>query len=386
MVEFLWEGLKGFKRQDGRYGVRNLVVVMAAADNVNPLVAALVERVPGSVGIPATFGRGQLGYDFDVTLKTMGALANHPNVFGSLVVSFEPHSASRIVELAGDNCIQLSLLETGGFANALDKGAEILSAFMEQASRETKVIIPPEKLTLGLECGGSDTTSGLITNPLLGAISDSLIAAGGSAVFSEPIELIGCEQVLSDRARSEQVANQIVSSIEHYRKVALDAGVDLLGVNPTADNIAGGLSTIEEKSIGAVAKSGTAKIEGVLGYGDKPMERGLWLMDAPAAAVENITALTASGCQLILFSTGTVNPIGSALAPTVKVCGNAEYAKLMSEHVDVDVSKVLSGQLSFSDAFDVATEMIRSLFDGEMCASERLNYVETRISRFGQSV
>lgn len=386
MAELLWEGLNGFKRPDGRYGVRNLVVVLAAADNVNPLVAALAERVPGSVCIPATFGRGQLGHDFDVTLRTMGALANHPNVFGSLVVSFEPHSASRIAEFGGGNCTQLSLLEAGGFSKALEAGTRVLSDLMERAAKEVKVTIPPEKLVIGLECGGSDTTSGLVTNPLLGAISDSLIAAGGSAVFSEPIELIGCETVLCARASSDRVASQIVASIERYRRVALDAGVDLLGVNPTADNIAGGLSTIEEKSIGAVAKSGTAEIKGVLGYGEEPTGRGLWLMDAPAAAVENITALTAAGCQLILFSSGTVNPIGSALAPTVKVCGNAEYAQLMSEHVDVDVSGVLSGQLSFSGAFDLAAEKIRSLFDGEACASERLNYVETRISRFGQSV
>ena len=319
--------LYGFRRTDGRAGIRNIVVVMAAADNVNPLARRLALEVPGVVCLPASYGRGQLGEDLDQTLAAMAGLAAHPNVFGTLIVSFEPESARRVserVEAMGREVDNLSLLREGGFTAATKAGREILSRLSATARTEKRKPFSTKELLIGLECGGSDTSSGVIANPALGMLSDRLIDSGATTIFSEPLECIGCESSLVTRAVNPRVAVRITASIEKYKKIALDQGVDLTGVNPTADNIAGGLSSIEEKSLGALAKSGTCPIKGVLSYGERPPGKGLWFMDAPAAAVENLTALAAAGCQAIVFSTGSVNPVGHPISPTLKICANPD--------------------------------------------------------------
>jgi len=379
----------GFLRKDGRFGIRNLVVVMAAADNVNPLASMLAQDVPGVVCLRAGYGRGQLGKDLDLTLRTMAGLAAHPNVSGSLVVSFEPESALRIsrrVTAQGRNAATLSLLETGGVTAVRKAGQEILHRLTLTAQTEKRQPVSVEDFIIGLECGGSDTSSGVIANPTLGLLSDRMIDAGATTIFSEPLECIGCEALLKKRAITEQVAHRIGEAIQKYKKIALDQGVDLTGVNPTADNIAGGLSTIEEKSLGAVAKSGSRPIEGVLDYAEKPTGKGLWFMDAPAAAAENLTALAAGGCHAILFATGSVNPVGHPLSPTIKICANPTAVRRMGEHIDMDLSDGLTGATSLEDCSQRLEQSLWRVINGELTAAERLGYLESNISRIGQSV
>ncbi|HSG95889.1 MAG TPA: UxaA family hydrolase, partial [Afifellaceae bacterium] len=318
--------LRGYRRDDGRVGIRNLVVVMAAADNVNPLARKLARAVPGTVCLPASYGRGQLGEDLEITLRTMAGLAAHPNVAECLIVSFEAASFERIAEPAremGRQVAGLSLLDEGGLDAAMQKGSETLREMVEKVRTIDRQQVDVSEFLLGLECGGSDTTSGLFGNPSLGAFTDALIAAGGSAIFSEPVECLGGEEMIAARARTPAAKRNMIAAIHRYRDIANLAGVDLTGVNPTADNIAGGLTTIEEKSLGAIAKSGSSPIEGLIGYGERPSAKGLWFMDAPAAAVENLTALAAAGAQAILFVTGSGNPVGHPITPTIKVCANS---------------------------------------------------------------
>jgi len=390
--EPVWsEPISAFRREDGRAGIRNLVVVMAAADNVNPLARKLADAVPGSTCLPASYGRGQLGTDFEIALRTMAGLASHPNVAECLVVTFEPESGERIADAVrrrGRRAEVLSLLDAGGLTPALEQGREILVKLGERARLAQRSEVQISALLAGLECGGSDTSSGLFGNPALGLVTDRLIVAGGSAVFSEPVECLGGESRLSERARTPQAARAIVRSIERYRDIALSQGVDLTGVNPTADNIAGGLSTIEEKSLGAIAKTGSSPIEGVIGYGETPPSPGLWLMDAPAAAVENLTAIAASGAQVIFFVTGSANPVGHPIAPTIKICANPQTVGRMAEHIDVDISGGLTSEqtLDLEAAADAIEAKFRAIAEGAETAAERLGYLETNISRFGLSV
>jgi altronate dehydratase large subunit len=349
----------------------------------------LALEVPGVVCLPASYGRGQLGSDLELTLAAMAGLAAHPNVSGALIVSFEPESARRIsvwVEALGREVETLSLLTVGGLTAAMKAGREILGRLLLSAQTEKREPFSIKDLLIGLECGGSDTSSGVIANPALGMISDRLIGFRAATIFSEPLECIGCENALAARAVDQQVAARILASVEKYKKIARDQGVDLAGVNPTADNIAGGLSTIEEKSLGAVAKSGTGPIAGVLAYGERPPGKGLWFMDAPAAAVENLTALAAAGCQAVFFSTGSVNPVGHPIAPTLKVCANPEAVYRMAEHVDVDLSGGLDGTLRLEACRDLLEDRLIKVVNGDSVAAERLGYLETNISRFGQSV
>ena len=386
----MWtEGLTGYPRDDGRKGIRNLVVVMAAADNVNPLVRQLAARNPGVLCLPASYGRGQMGDDFKVTLRAMAGLAAHPNVAGCLIVSFEPESSERIAGLAekqGRRVKTLSFLDEGGIEPSLAKGGQILRALRADADRLERVPLKPDELIVGLECGGSDTTSGLFGNPALGLFTDWLIDNGGTAVFSEPVECLGAEDLLRKRAASPQIAEKLIATVEAYNRLAMAHGVDLAGTNPTPDNMAGGLTSIEEKSLGALAKTGTRSIMGVVGYGETPPRPGVWMMDAPAAAVENITALAAGGAQAICFVTGSCNPSGHPIAPTIKISANPSTVERMPTHLDVGLAGLVRSQMNMREAREKIAEMVKSVINGSATAAEKLGYLETNISRFGPSV
>lgn len=383
------EMLTGYLREDGRKGIRNLVAVLAAADNVNPLARLLVERVPGSLCLQASYGRGQMGKDFELALRAMAGLAAHPNIARCLVVSFEPESSLRIIERTtriGRAVESLCFLQEGGLEASLEKGEAILRRMHQEAAKAARTTLYPSELVIGLECGGSDTTSGLFGNPALGAFTDLLVDAGGTAVFSEPVECLGGEELLQKRAASPQVAKQLIDTVHAYDELAKEHGVDLAGTNPTPDNMAGGLTTIEEKSLGALAKSGSRTIEGVLGYAERAPKKGVWMMDAPAAAVENITALSAGGAQVICFVTGTGNPSGHPVSPTIKISANPNTVEKMSSHLDVPLSEMLQGTISLADGAQKIAAQVANVINGKATAAEKLGYLESNISRIGPSV
>src|SRR5580658_10230738 len=383
------EGLTGYQRDNGRKGVRNLVAVAAAADNVNPLVRQLAARNPGVTCLPASYGRGQMGRDFAVSLRAMAGLAAHPNVAGCLVVSFEPESSERVAQLARqmERPVEtLSFLDVGGMEECLAQGGAILRRLQDAASRVRRVPLAARELVVGLECGGSDTTSGLFGNPALGAFTDRLVDAGGTAVFSEPVECLGGEELLRQRAASPQAAARLIATVQAYNELAREHGVDLAGTNPTPDNLAGGLTSIEEKSLGALAKTGSRTIMGVVGYGEAAPAPGVWMMDAPAAAVENVTALAAGGAQLVCFVTGTGNPTGHPVAPTIKISANPRTVERMRAHLDVDLADMLRGKMNVAQGADAIATMVAAVINGAATAAERLDYLETNISRIGPSV
>ena len=383
------QGLTGYPRENGHKGIRNLVAVLAAADNVNPLARQLAARNPGVVCLPASYGRGQMGRDFQVSLRAMAGLAAHPNVASCLVVSFEPESSERVAMLVrklGRQVATLSFLEMGGLQECLEKGSQILRCMQDAASLVQRAPLAVSELTIGLECGGSDTTSGLFGKPALGVFTDWIIDHGGTAVFSEPVECLGGEELLRQRAVSSEAAERLISTVRAYDELAREQGIDLAGTNPTPDNLAGGLTSIEEKSLGALAKTGSRTIMGVVGYADAAPRPGVWMMDAPAAAVENVTALAAGGAQCVCFVTGTGNPTGHPISPTIKISANPRTVERMSAHLDVDLSDMLRGQMNVVQGADVIGAAVAKVIGGEPTAAERLDYVETNISRIGPSV
>ena len=386
----MWnDNLTGYLREDGRKGIRNLVAVMAAADNVNPLARQLAARNSGTVYLPASYGRGQMGEDFEITLRAMAGLASHPNVASCLIVSFELESSMRIVNRTGKrpgSLETLSFLDIGGMEPALEQGNEILRCMQQKASNQKRVPMRADELVVGLECGGSDTTSGLFGNPALGAFTDRLIDLGGTAVFSEPVECLGAEALLKQRAASPEVAARLIATVHAYKRLAMEHGVDLAGTNPTPDNMAGGLTSIEEKSLGAMTKTGTRTIMGVIGYGEAPKSPGVWMMDAPAAAVENITALAAGGAQVICFVTGSGNPSGHPVAPTIKISANPDTVDRMPTHLDVALADMLRADMTIVAAAEAIAETVGAVIGGRPTAAEKLDYLETNISRLGPSV
>jgi altronate dehydratase large subunit len=381
--------LSAFRRSDGRVGIRNYLAVIAATDAANPVVRRIAAAVPGAVAITPLYGRGQLGEDLALSVRTMIGLGSNPNVYGVLVISLETVAGSRVAEgiaAKGTHWALMGIQEEGGTPRLFEKAVALLRDWKREADALKRTPIELSDLVVGLECGGSDTTSGLVANPAIGLVTDRVIDAGGTAIFSEPVECLGGEAVLAARTTEVAVAEKIRETVHKYEEIALRAGVDLNKTNPAPDNIRGGLTTIEEKSLGSICKSGARPIAGVLGYGESPERPGLYLMDAPAPATENITALGAAGAQLILFGTGVGNSIGCPVSPTVKVCGNPLTCTSFAPHIDVDLSEVIAEGRSLQAAGEAVMAAAEAVVNGEITRCEALGETEVAISRIGESV
>jgi altronate dehydratase large subunit len=381
--------LTAYRRADGRVGIRNYLAVIAATDAANPVARRIAAAVPGAVAITPLYGRGQLGADLAQSVRTMIGLGSNPNVYGTLVVSLETVAGRRILEGVQSKTVHSALMgiqEEGGTPRLFEKAVALLRKWKLEADRLERTPVDLSDLVVGLECGGSDTTSGLVANPAIGLLTDGVVDAGGTAIFSEPVECLGGEPALSARAADPSVKDAILATIRKYEEIALRAGVDLNKTNPAPDNIRGGLTTIEEKSLGSISKAGTRTIAGVLGYAEAPSRPGLYLMDAPAPATENITALAAGGAHLILFATGVGNSIGCPVSPTVKICGNPLTCDTFAAHIDVDLSAVITEGRPLDDAGEAVRAAFASVVNGEHTRCEALGELEVAISRIGESV
>jgi altronate dehydratase large subunit len=376
-------------RRGNAVGIRNMVAVISVMDNCNPVTRAVADAVQGTVYLPGSFIRGQLGRDRAITLKVTAGLCLNPNIAAVVAIGLEPRTTRELVELlsaSGKPVEWVDIQEAGGTINSIAKGTRAAARLVRHVSKQRREEFPLSSLVLGLECGGSDTTSGLASNPSIGVVSDKVVGAGGTAIITETSEFFGAEHLFAERAASTEVRTKFISEIETLEKEIIALGIDLRGSNPTPDNIRGGLTTIEEKALGAMAKAGKSELVGVLGYGDVPERSGLHFMSGPAPAVESITGLAAGGCQLCLFSTGVGNPIGHQVATVIKISGNRNTIEGMSDNVDFDVSSILEKDESIASAGSRLFEYVLSVASGELTTSEVLDTRESAISRFGPSM
>lgn len=379
----------GFERPDGSVGIRNLVAVISVMDNCNPVTRAVAQAVKGTIYLPGSYIRGQLGLDRAITLKVTAGLCLNPNIAAVVIVGLEPNTTRELAELikpSGKPVETVDIQLAGGTINSIAQGTRAAMRLAREVSRQARKAFPLSKLTLGLECGGSDTTSGLASNPSIGVVADRVVAAGGRAVITETSEFFGAEHLFAERAADAAVKKEFLSAIGDAEQEIIKQGVDLRGSNPTPDNIRGGLTTIEEKALGAMAKSGTSPLVGVIGYGDPPKRAGLHFMAGPAPAVESITGLAATGCQLGMFSTGVGNPIGHPVMTVLKVSGNRNTLDTFSDNVDFDVSAVLEKNESLEAAGARLFDYALRIASGEATTAELLGVQESAISRFGLSM
>jgi altronate dehydratase large subunit len=324
-----------------------------------------------------------------MTARALVGLATNPNVYATLVVSLEPVSAALIadeIRTAGHRVESVTVMEDGGSLEASLKGARWIAGQLAEASREKRRPVAISELVLGVECGGSDATPGIAANPVLGNVADRLVDAGGAVVLSETSEWLGGESILVRRASDASIAERIVAAVSRIEEEAVARGVDLRGQQPSYDNMKGGLTTIEEKTLGAILKGGSSLITGFLDYAERVPKGGLHLMDTFAAAVESMTALAAGGCQIILFATGQGNPAGDRIAPTIKVCGNPETVRDLRDHIDFDVSAVTSGAKAVDDAGEELMAFARGVAEGGLTLCEIFEETDTTISRFERSI
>ena len=384
------DGFRGFHRPDGGIGVRNLTLVLSVSGVTGP-AARRVGRSLATVRVVSfPFGSGQVGDDRALQDRVLVGMGRHPNVGAVLVIGDRVPRVEEIpaaIGESGKSVEAIALDDCGHDALTLaDRGIRAAATLARQASRLRRRPAPLSALTIALECGRSDPSSGLVSNPLMGRVTDRLVDAGGSAVVGETIEWLGAEHLLAARAATPAVAEAIGAAVARRERAAVDAGVDLLGTNPGPTNIAAGLSTIEEKSLGAIAKAGSRPIQGVLAIGEAPGGAGLWVMDAPAYAPESLTGMVASGAQLVLFSTGPGNSFVSTLAPTIKISANPETAERLHQTIDFNAADVFRGTRDPAAAADDLLALVLEVASGTATWGEILDEGDEVISRLGPTL
>ena len=343
MMEF-----KGYRRDNGRVGTRNYIGVISTVVCANEVAEKISSQVLGTVPFLHQQGCCQTPLDINRVTNVLIGLGRNPNLASVLLVSLgcesvELEAVVKGISQTGKSVETVTIQEVGGSARAVAEGVLLAEEMARDASRLERTVCPAGDLVLGLKCGSSDTTSGLFSNPALGIASDLLVKAGGTSILGETTEFIGAEHLLAARAKNKTVGEGIIELVRRMEDRAKAVGCDMRGGQPTGGNIKGGLTTIEEKSLGAIAKSGHSPIEAVYEYGVTPEQKGLVVMDSPGREPELLTGLAAAGCNLISFATGRGAPQGFPFVPVIKITGNRVTWDKLRDHMDIDVSSIMEG-------------------------------------------
>jgi len=381
----------GFERPDGSVGIRNHVPIIATAPYANDTVERAAEIVEDAVPITHPLGRCQTKPDVFQTYRTLRGYGTHPNTYGAVVVAH----AGEIVdgdELAADiaetgrPAESVNVHDEGGVLAGLEATVTAAQRLVQEASTLRREPHDLSRLVFGINCATSDTTSGLCQHKATAGAAWRLIDAGGRAVFGETPEFFGGEDGLAERAVDDEVAAEILERVEVWDERLRATGYDVRGAQPTPDNMDGGLTTIEEKAIGALVKSGDGPIQDIVDYGEAiPEERGMYIMDTPGHGAESVTGIGAGGAHFMVISTGQGHTLSNAIMPTIKITGNPRSAERVPEETDVDVSDALVGDASIDWATDQLWEELLAVVNGKRTLSEVLGESQFAIHRIGPS-
>jgi (2R)-sulfolactate sulfo-lyase subunit beta len=375
--------LTGYRRADGRVGVRNHVVALPVDDLSNAAVEGIAKLVPGVIPLPHHYGRLQFGDDLDLTFRTLIGTGANPNVAAAVVVGIEPAWTDRVVEgiaRSGTPVVGLAIERHGDLAT-IAEGARHAARLLQQASEIEREPVALSEIMVSIKCGESDTTSGLGSCPTTAQVVDRHVAAGGTVLFGETTELTGGEHLIAERCIDDDVRKKFQNFFDQYFDLVERSGANLLGSQPTEGNIRGGLSTIEEKAMGNIAKTGTVPVVDALGPAEVPTRVGLNFMDTSCAAAECITLMAAAGAVIHLFPTGQGNIIGHPIEPVLKITANPLTATTMSEHIDLDVSGLLALEYSLEEAGDRLMDLVERTANGRLTAAETIGHREFVITK-----
>jgi (2R)-sulfolactate sulfo-lyase subunit beta len=377
-------GLTGYRRENGTVGIRNHTVILPVDDLSNAAAEAVARVVPGTLALPHAYGRLQFGADLALTFRTLIGTGCNPNVASVVVIGIEPNWTGRVVDgiaKTGKKVAGFSI-ERNGDLNTVASAARTAARFLQDDSEWQREPAARHEFMLSIKCGESDTTSGLGSCPTTAEAVDRWVEAGGTVLFGETSELTGGEHLIAERCVNEAVRGKFQSIFDDYMAMIDRADANLLGSQPTQGNIRGGLSTIEEKAMGNIAKTGTAPVVGALEAAEAPGSGpGLYFMDTSSAAAECITLMAAAGAVLHLFPTGQGNVIGNPIEPVIKLTANPVTAQTMSEHIDLDCSGLLRReydlQASGRNLMDVADRTV----NGRLTCAEVMGHREFALTR-----
>ncbi len=380
--------LYGYRRKNGRVGIRNHVLVIPTSVCAAETALRISSLVDGTVALTHGHGCCQVGADHEQTVRTLAGFGQNANVAAVLVVSLgcegiRPETITAAVRDCGKPAAQICIQECGGTLRATEEGAAQLSKMAQQVAQINRTPMNISELILGLECGGSDFTSGIAANPVVGMVSDMLLDLGGTSILSETTELIGAEHLLAKRAVSPETASCLLSLVKKTEERALAMGVDIRGTQPTPGNLEGGITTIEEKSLGCIHKAGTARLDGVLEYAQTPPSSGFYFMDTPGQDIESVTGMIAGGAQIIIFTTGRGTPTGSPIAPVIKVTGNSRTYHNMPDNIDFNAGIIMDRGVPLREVAEDLFKIMLAVCNGRLTKAEIHKHHEFGIFRVG---
>lgn len=383
--------IKGYRRANGKMGIRNHLLIIPTVVCANHVANRIQQSVPDSVAIPHQHGCSQIGEDKERTFNILAGTGKNPNVGAVLLVSLgcEVINARELQEeirKTGKPVEWIDIQDTGGTVKAIQQGIEIAKQLSAEIQKIPQVDVPLSELILGVKCGGSDATSGLCSNPALGKTSDALLSQGGTIVMGETTEIIGAEHIVAQSAINEEVANKLYACVDQFEKEVERIGADMRGGNPSPGNIEGGLSTIEEKSLGCISKAGTAPLKDVLSFAEEIPGNGYYFMDSPGNDIECVSGMAAAGVHMVCFTTGRGTPTGNPIIPVIKITGNEHTAVKMNDNIDIDTSAVMKGKETIEEAGDRILETVIKAAQGELVKAEILGHQEFSISRISISL
>jgi (2R)-sulfolactate sulfo-lyase subunit beta len=388
-IDLKGASFEGWRRENGRMGVRNHVIILPVDDLSNAAAQAVANNIQGAMAIPHSYGRLQFGADLELHFRTLIGTGCNPNVAGVVVIGIEPGWTGKIVEgiAASGKPVEGFAIEQNGDINTIAAASRAAYRMVKHASRLKRVRAPMVDLWVSTKCGESDTTSGLASCPTVGNSFDKLWENGNTLVFGETSEITGGEHLVAARCRTPDIRAQFMAMFDRYQAmIERHKTSDLSDSQPTKGNIEGGLTTIEEKALGNIQKIGKkCLVDGVLDKAEAPTHPGLWFMDSSSAAAEMVTLCAASGFAVHTFPTGQGNVIGNPIVPVIKLTANPRTLRTMSEHIDVDVTGLLQKQMNMDEAGEALLDCILRTADGELTAAELLGHREFSLTRLYES-
>lgn len=370
----------GYRRPDGSVGSRNYVAIIPSVTCANDVANAIAHEVQGTVVYLHHQGCCQLPPDLDRVTETLISLGKSPNVGAVLIVSLgcegtDHERMYKELKATGKPVEIIHIQELGGVSKAIQAGTDIARKLVIEISGMQRTEADMSEIVMAIKCGASDTTSGMASNCVIGYVADHLVDLGATVIFGETTEFLGGEHLLARRAVNKQVADKIYEIVNNMETRAKSVGCDMRRGQPTPGNIAGGLSSIEEKSLGAIVKSGSRPIQGVLEYPEHvTTQKGLWIKDTPGREPEILTGMAATGAQFMCFSTGRGAPQGFPSMPVIKICGNPNTYERMQNDMDLNAGLIITGEKTIEQVGEEAIAKLVRVLNGEMTKNEAIQY------------